>query len=1539
MKPMGGSVDRKVLLPPLRADVLNAQRRARTEMSKATYRRDSLKSDSGRVRRVGFALLAVFLMMSSVMSFLVVNVTSSTVSAATLSSPLACTVSGTSVIYGLEFNGGIYSMAVSGTKTTLTSTGVTLGSGGESDINGLGIATGGAGAYAVSEDPTGSGKTVHVTVYWETTSGSGSATVPALAGGYVIGGAVDPANGIYYYQETLTGSGGGYEGIFAFNTSTDTAIGEVGTITLQSPTLGNGDLTFDKQGDLYAVEGANSSGGTAPAYVVVVTRANVPTTKTTPVPVLTHKLVTNTTAPNGGVYDGLASTTTGHLWGNYSTSNSGALVPINPENGSIGKAATYSGTSSQLVDLASCAYTGELRAEKTIVGRVGSGDQFELSISGGDLPSAVTGTTSGTADGLQSQIAGPVIGMSGLSYTVSESAADGADLTNYASSYSCKDAANKTTVVASGTGTSTTFTFPSVMADSTTGPEVTCIFKNAPALTITKVASPTTYSAANQTITYTFVVTNQTKATLTKVKVTDLQSTSSEHLATGPTCKSLTSPTGTCTSKTTTTLLASQSATFTATYKVTTHDMTAGSITDTATATGTLSGKTVTSPPASATVSKVSPVTPGFTTSVKAPSSTKLGNSWNDAATVAGTSANGVPNGSVTFTFCTETSGPCTGGSTVDTLTSPTSTTATANSATYTLPSTKAQKPTAVGSYCYNASYAGGTNYNAVSSQTDNECFTVTPITPTAFTTTLKSPSTPTLGNSWNDSATVAGNATGGVPTGAVTFTFCTETSGPCTGGSTVDTLTSPTKTTATAHSASYTLPSTKAQKPTAIGSYCYNASYAGAGNYAGVSPQTDNECFTVKGVPKLVTSKIVSPASGTNVTPGEVLTYTLTFANTKGTAAAPVNYTDNLADVLDDATVTTPPALATGSGLTVSSVSGTKFTITGTVPAKTVDTVTYKVTVDAVTKDSGNHVLNNYLVPTGTTPPSTCKATNTNCTTNAVPAITIVKTATPTTVSKVGQTITYKFVATNTGGTSLTKVSVTDKFTSPTTKDSLSTPIKCIPATTTGTCTSSTTTANLGIGQHATFEVTYKVTSGDLANGVINNSATASGNSATPNNPTKTTKVTSPPSTACVKTANLVTSKIVSPASGTNVTPGEVLTYTLTFANTKGTAAAPVNYTDNLADVLDDATVTTPPALATGSGLTVSSISGTKFTITGTVPAKTVDTVTYKVTVDAVTKDSGNHVLNNYLVPTGTTPPSTCKATNTNCTTNAVPAITIVKTATPTTVTKVGQTITYKFVATNTGGTSLTKVSVTDKFTSPTTKDSLVDTHQVHPGHNHGHLHLVDNHGQPGHRSARHLRGDLQGHLWDLANGVINNSATASGNSATPNNPTKTTKVTSPPSTASWQDGRPGDLQVVSPASGTNVTPGAGAHLHPHLRQHKGDGTGPGQLHRQPGRRARRRHGDHRAGGGHRLGPHRGLDLGWQVHDHRHSAGRRHRHRDLQGEGGRGGHRHRQPRAQQLPGPHGHNTAAAPARRQTPTAPPTRCRPSRSSRPPHRPW
>jgi uncharacterized repeat protein (TIGR01451 family) len=120
-------------------------------------------------------------------------------------------------------------------------------------------------------------------------------------------------------------------------------------------------------------------------------------------------------------------------------------------------------------------------------------------------------------------------------------------------------------------------------------------------------------------------------------------------------------------------------------------------------------------------------------------------------------------------------------------------------------------------------------------------------------------------------------------------------------------------------------------------------------GSCAGTNPAaaTGANCQTTTDVPDLVASKSVSPASGTTVTPGQQLTYTLTFANASGTAAAPVSYTDNLADVTDDATITTVPKEATGAGLVVSAVAGGAFTVTGFVAEGATATVTYTVTVD----------------------------------------------------------------------------------------------------------------------------------------------------------------------------------------------------------------------------------------------------------------------------------------------------------------------------------------------------------------------------------------------------------------------------------------------------------------------------------------------------------------------------------------------------------------------------------------------------------------
>ncbi len=138
----------------------------------------------------------------------------------------------------------------------------------------------------------------------------------------------------------------------------------------------------------------------------------------------------------------------------------------------------------------------------------------------------------------------------------------------------------------------------------TTSPPATATVPvaTAPALTITKSATPASVDAVGQTVTYQFTVTNTGNVDLTAVHVTDTQTPPAGALASGPTCQSLASPTGTC-SGSSTPLAVGQSATFVATYTVTQADLNHGSIHDSATATGTPpTGPNTTSPPSTATV-------------------------------------------------------------------------------------------------------------------------------------------------------------------------------------------------------------------------------------------------------------------------------------------------------------------------------------------------------------------------------------------------------------------------------------------------------------------------------------------------------------------------------------------------------------------------------------------------------------------------------------------------------------------------------------------------------------------------------------------------------------------------------------------------------------------------------------------------------------------------------------------------------------------------------------------------------------------------
>ena len=267
------------------------------------------------------------------------------------------------------------------------------------------------------------------------------------------------------------------------------------------------------------------------------------------------------------------------------------------------------------------------------------------------------------------------------------------------------------------------------------------------------------------------------------------------------------------------------------------------------------------------TVCPPTTTTPTLTTTVITPMETTVGNSWNDTATVTGNAAGGAPTGSVAFTLCQETepSTPCTGGTPVGTVSTPTSM---GDVSTFTLPAADAQTPTSVGTYCYNAAYtaSSGGSYSSVWQQSDSECFTVCPPTTTTptLTTTVITPMETTVGNSWNDTATVTGNAAGGAPTGSVAFTLCQETepSTPCTGGTPVGTVSTPTS---MGDVSTFTLPAADAQTPTSVGTYCYNAAYTASsgGSYSSVWQQSDSECFSVTPAPSVTTTQQSTSASG----------------------------------------------------------------------------------------------------------------------------------------------------------------------------------------------------------------------------------------------------------------------------------------------------------------------------------------------------------------------------------------------------------------------------------------------------------------------------------------------------------------------------------------------------------------------------------------------------------------------------------------------------------------------------------------------------
>jgi uncharacterized repeat protein (TIGR01451 family) len=411
----------------------------------------------------------------------------------------------TNTVYTLDYNGQIWqdrlgpggSLAGSTPKLLTTTT---------QFQNGLAVAAGGTALYWSNES---AGPTV-ISKFDPASGLVATFATGSTPAGFLIAGAINPRNGWYYYGSIDQTTG--ILHIYAFNTATNTAVGEVGKVQFPAGTMNVSDFVFDGLGNLYTTY--DNAAGTIQTLVRV--NGSIPSAAGTPS--LTYSpLATLPTTPLPGS-SGIAFGSNGSLYITTQTT----LYQVDPVSGAL--LGTGPTPSSKTYDAASCSFSGSVTLKKNIVGRAVSSDQFTLSISGSNN-SGNTGTTSGSTSGVQSApgaVAGPVVALPGTTLALSETGASGTHLNDYAASYECTDQAGA--VLASGSGTSFNFTEPPAV--NGVGAAVTCVFTNAPRLpelVVSKSVDPAagTTVQPGQVLTYTLTFDNTGGAAPAVVDHTD----------------------------------------------------------------------------------------------------------------------------------------------------------------------------------------------------------------------------------------------------------------------------------------------------------------------------------------------------------------------------------------------------------------------------------------------------------------------------------------------------------------------------------------------------------------------------------------------------------------------------------------------------------------------------------------------------------------------------------------------------------------------------------------------------------------------------------------------------------------------------------------------------------------------------------------------------------------------------------------------------------------------------------------------------------
>ena len=187
-----------------------------------------------------------------------------------------------------------------------------------------------------------------------------------------------------------------------------------------------------------------SSVGTSAATGVI--QGPLPTTPQTNPPTLQDTRLATYANPNQHGYNGIAFNSTGNLFIQFTTGSgtgSTSIEKIDPNTGAViagPSTVNFAGTGGTVgVDLAACSVPPVMQLQKNVISRQKDTDQFTLSITGGGLSGGNTATTTGSANGVQAAKAGPVLGVTGTTYTFAETAAGTTVLANYTTTYQCVD--------------------------------------------------------------------------------------------------------------------------------------------------------------------------------------------------------------------------------------------------------------------------------------------------------------------------------------------------------------------------------------------------------------------------------------------------------------------------------------------------------------------------------------------------------------------------------------------------------------------------------------------------------------------------------------------------------------------------------------------------------------------------------------------------------------------------------------------------------------------------------------------------------------------------------------------------------------------------------------------------------------------------------------------------------------------------------------------------------------------------------------------